>query len=71
MKWRRGLGGVGKRVDLQNEKEEVRSQKMRAKKTGRGRIGFSRILRNPVSGWYAYSGFSIAWLDDERWFAKP
>ena len=71
MKWRRGLGGVGKRVELQNEKGEVRSQKMRAKKTGRGRIGFSRILRNPVSGWYAYSGFSIAWLDDERWFAKP
>ena len=63
MKWRRGLGGVGKRVELQNEKGEVRSQKMRTKKTGRGRIGFSRILRNPVSGWYAYSGFSIAWLD--------
>ena len=63
MKWRRGLGGVGTRDELQNEKGEVRSQKMRAKKTGRGRIGSSRILRNPVSGWYAYSGFSIAWLD--------
>lgn len=63
MKWRRGLGGVEKRVELQNEKGEVRSQKMPTKKTGRGRIGFSRILRNPVSGWCAYSGFSIAWLE--------
>ena len=63
MKERRGLGGVGMRVDLQNEKAEVRSQKLQAKKKGRWLIGFSRILRNPVSEWYGCSGCSIAWLE--------
>ena len=63
MKWRRGLGGVGMQVDLQNRKKKVRSQKLRAKKTGRGRIGFSRILRNPVTEWGGCSGFSIVWFE--------
>ena len=63
MKWRRGLCGVGMRADLQNGKKKVRSQKLRAKKTGRGRIGFSGILRNPVSEWGGCSGCSIVWLE--------
>ncbi len=63
MKWRRGLGGAGMLIDLQNRKKKVRSQKLRATKTGRGRIGFSRILRNPVSEWGGCSGCLIVWLE--------
>jgi hypothetical protein len=63
MKWRRGLCGVGMRVDLQNEKKEVRSQKLRAKKSVPGLIEFLRIWRNPVSEWGGCSGFLIVWLE--------
>jgi hypothetical protein len=63
MKWRRGLCGVGMRLDLQNEKKEVRSQKLRAKKIVRGQIEFLRIWKNPVSEWGGCLGFSIVWLE--------
>lgn len=53
-------------IDLQNGKKKVHSQKLRATKTGRGRIGFSRILRNPVSEWGGCSGCSIVWLETKN-----